>query len=76
MTSLLLETVSLDYHETLMVPSGDLAEKSRIDTIQNYPGQYICIVEGPSRPPVTAFTAPSAAARPCPSPRKSVATPL
>ena len=44
--SLLLETVSLDYHETLMVPSGELAEKSRIDTIQNYPGQYICIVEG------------------------------
>ena len=38
--------MSLDYNETLMVPSGALAEQSRIDTIENYPGQYICIVEG------------------------------
>lgn len=43
---LLLETLSLDYHETLMVPVGAMAEKSLSDTLANYPGQYIAIVEG------------------------------
>ena len=43
---LLLETISLDYHETIMVPAGMQAERSLADTVQNYPGQYICIVEG------------------------------
>jgi hydrogenase small subunit len=44
--NLLFNSVSLDYHETLMAPSGTLAEKSRLDTIRNYTGQYICVVEG------------------------------
>jgi hydrogenase small subunit len=44
--SLLLETLSLDYHETLMVPVGAMAEKSLTDTVNNFPGQYIAIVEG------------------------------
>jgi hydrogenase small subunit len=44
--SLLLETISLDYHETLMAPVGAMAEKSLMDTVNNYPGQYIAIVEG------------------------------
>jgi len=43
---LLLETISLNYHETLMVPAGEMTERSLSDTIQNYPGQYIAIVEG------------------------------
>ena len=43
---LLLDTISLDYHETLMTPSGTLAEKSRNDTLTNYAGQYIAVVEG------------------------------
>ncbi len=44
--SLLLDYLSVDFHETLMVPSGAAAEKSLDDTIQNYKGQYICVVEG------------------------------
>jgi len=43
---LLLETLSLDYHETLMVPAGEASEASLLNTMANYPGQYICIVEG------------------------------
>jgi hydrogenase small subunit len=45
-TDLLLNTISLDYHETLMVPSGAQSEKSMLDTIQNNPGKYIVVVEG------------------------------
>ena len=45
-TELLLDTLSVNYHETLMVPSGQLAERSRAETIAMYPGQYICVVEG------------------------------
>jgi hydrogenase small subunit len=45
-TDLLLDVISVDYHETLMAPSGDNAEKSRTDTIANYPGQYLLVVEG------------------------------
>ncbi len=45
-TELLLDTLSVNYHETLMVPSGQLAERSRAETITMYPGQYICVVEG------------------------------
>jgi len=44
--NLLFDSVSLNYHETLMAPSGTLAEKSRLETIRNYAGQYICVVEG------------------------------
>jgi len=44
--NLLFDSLSLDYHETLMAPSGARAEKSRLDTIRNYPGGYICVVEG------------------------------
>ena len=43
---LLLETISLDYHETLMVPAGAGTEKSLLDTVEGMAGQYICIVEG------------------------------
>lgn len=44
--ALLLETISLNYHETLMAPVGTMAEKSLEDTIATFPGQYIAIVEG------------------------------
>jgi hydrogenase small subunit len=43
---LLLETISLNYHETIMVPAGHSAERSLADTVHRYQGQYICIVEG------------------------------
>jgi hydrogenase small subunit len=43
---LLLDTISVDYHETLMVPAGEMSEKSLNDTLQNYAGQYLAVVEG------------------------------
>jgi hydrogenase small subunit len=43
---LLLETISVDYHETLMAAAGAQAERSLAETIKNYRGRYICIVEG------------------------------
>lgn len=43
---ILLDTISLEYHETIMTPSGAQAEKSLNDVVKNYKGQYVCIVEG------------------------------
>jgi [NiFe] hydrogenase small subunit len=44
--SILLETISLDYHETLLAGAGQTA----IDTLQaaadRYAGQFFCVVEG------------------------------
>ena len=42
----ILDTLSLDYTETLQAAAGHQAEKSLHDTITNYPGQYILLVEG------------------------------
>lgn len=44
--ALLLETLSVNYHETIMAPAGFMAEKSLSDTFEAYDGQYICVVEG------------------------------
>jgi hydrogenase small subunit len=43
---LLLDVISMEYHETLMAPSGAAAEKSREDVITKYKGKYLAIVEG------------------------------
>ncbi len=43
---LLFETISLNYHETIMVPAGTGTETSLMDTVQSSRGQYLCIVEG------------------------------
>jgi hydrogenase small subunit len=43
---LLLATLSLDYHETIMVPAGRMSEKSLEDTMVAHRNQYICVVEG------------------------------
>ncbi len=43
---LLLDHLSLDYHETIMVPAGEMSKKSLVDTMTSFPGQYICVVEG------------------------------
>lgn len=45
-SQILLETISLNYHETLMVAAGSMAEKCLQDTIRQYPGGYIAIIEG------------------------------
>ncbi len=42
----IFDMVSLNYHETLMVPAGFNAELSLHQTLTNYAGQYICVVEG------------------------------
>jgi hydrogenase small subunit len=43
---LVLDILSVDYHETIMAPSGKAAEQSMTDTIARYPNGYILIVEG------------------------------
>jgi hydrogenase small subunit len=43
---IVLDVVSLEYHETIMTPSGEMAEKSKLDVVKNFPGKYLAIVEG------------------------------
>ena len=43
---LLLDFISVEYHETLMAPSGFMAEKSLNDALAKYPNQFVCVVEG------------------------------
>lgn len=43
---LLLDAISLEYHETLMSAASGAAEKSLNDVIASYAGQYLCVVEG------------------------------
>ncbi|MBT0665371.1 hydrogenase small subunit [Geobacter pelophilus] len=45
-SSLILDLVSLDYHETLMAGSGHQAEKSLHDSMLANKGKYILVVEG------------------------------
>ncbi len=42
----ILDILSVDYHETIMAPAGKQAEKSRLDTMKKYKGKYIAIIEG------------------------------
>jgi hydrogenase small subunit len=42
----ILDTLSLDYTETLQAAAGHQAEKCLHDTIENHRGQYILLVEG------------------------------
>lgn len=43
---LILDIISLDYHETLMVAAGHQAEKSRKDAMAANKGKYVLVVEG------------------------------
>ena len=43
---IVLNTLSVDYHETIMAPAGKAAEKSLLDSIEKNKGKYICVVEG------------------------------
>jgi hydrogenase small subunit len=43
---LILDLVSLDYHEALLAPSGHLAEKAREAAMRENDGKYILVVEG------------------------------
>jgi len=43
---LILEIISLEFHETLMAPSGHQAEKQLEDAIETFKGNYLLFVEG------------------------------
>lgn len=43
---LVLDTLSVDYHETIMAAAGHQAEAAREATMEKYPGQYLVVVEG------------------------------
>jgi hydrogenase small subunit len=43
---IILDVFSLEYHETIMAPSGKNAEKSLQDVVKNHKGKYFAIVEG------------------------------
>jgi len=43
---LILNVISLEYHETLMAGSGRQAEQALTEAVQRYSGKYVCVVEG------------------------------
>ncbi len=44
--AVILEIISVEYHETIMAASGYQAEKSLHDAVKKYRGKFVCIVEG------------------------------
>jgi hydrogenase small subunit len=44
--SLVLNTISIDYQETLMAAAGSQAEAAKQSTIEKYKGEYLLVVEG------------------------------
>lgn len=46
LADLLLDLISLDYHEALMAPSGHLAEEARMQAMERNIGQFILVTEG------------------------------
>ncbi|MGD9732725.1 MAG: hydrogenase small subunit [Desulfamplus sp.] len=44
--SIILETISVEYHETIMAAAGEQAEKSLHDAVKQYAGKFVCVVEG------------------------------
>jgi hydrogenase small subunit len=45
-SSLVLDLLSIDYHEALMAPSGAAAEASLASAMERHPNGYLAIVEG------------------------------
>ncbi len=43
---IVLNTLSVNYHETIMSPAGKSAIKSLDDTVEQYKGKYLVVVEG------------------------------
>lgn len=46
LATLILNVISLDYHETVMAPSGRDAELALEDAMKANDGKFICVVEG------------------------------
>jgi NiFe hydrogenase small subunit HydA len=45
-SDLILNVISLEYHETLMAGSGIQAREALTEAVRKYPGKCICVVEG------------------------------
>lgn len=43
---IVLDILSVEYHETIMAASGKQAEKSLMDVVKNHKGKYFAVVEG------------------------------
>ncbi len=43
---IVLEVLSLNYHETIMAPAGEASRKSRDETVEKEKGKYLVVVEG------------------------------
>ena len=43
---ILLDTISLEYHETLMAAAGHQAEENLEKALHDFPGKFICVLEG------------------------------
>ncbi len=43
---LILETLSLEYHETLMAAAGRQADENLEKALRDFPGRFICVIEG------------------------------
>ncbi len=43
---LIFETISIEYHETIMAAAGHQAEKNLWDAVEKYKGKFICVAEG------------------------------
>ena len=43
---ILFDVLNITYHETIQVACGEKAEYNRDKTVQDYDGQFICVVEG------------------------------
>ena len=43
---ILLETISLEYHETLMAASGHQAEACLEKAVHDFKGKFLCVIEG------------------------------
>jgi len=43
---IILDTLSLNYHETVMAAAGHQAEQALAKTVADHPGQYLAVVEG------------------------------
>jgi hydrogenase small subunit len=46
LTEVILETISLDYHETLLAPAGEQAEAALHKSMEENAGKYVLVVEG------------------------------
>ena len=44
--NLILDLISLDYHETLFAAAGAQAEEALDAAVRKYSGKYVCIIEG------------------------------